>query len=253
MIPKIIGSKIDHFQQVDSTNNHAIDKIRQNDIEEGAVFWTDFQTLGKGQKGSFWESEHGKNLLLTVYIKPFFIKPDRQFILSQFVSVAIVEWLRKHNIQANIKWPNDILVGEYKIGGVLIENILKAHRMEHSVIGIGINVMQGQFSELLEHKILFRPISMHSITSLQYQIEPLVVSLCETLNHHYFMLKHPSHPLQDKYLGYLYQRGVWALYNIRNQSVEAKIEGVDESGKLILSTLYGEKINCDLKELVYLR
>lgn len=253
MIPKIIASKLHHFHQIDSSNNHAIDKIRQNDIQEGEVFWTDFQTSGKGQKGNVWESEASQNLLLSIYLKPYFIKPDRQFILSQFVSVGIVEWLSSLNIESSIKWPNDILVGDQKLGGILIENILKGNLIEHSVIGIGMNVFQTTFSKLLHEKPVFSPINMQSFVSSPLQIDVLVRELCDVLNHYYYTLMHNPTIIQDKYISYLFRKGIWSNYEYRNQLIEAKIEGIDTQGKLMLSSIYGEKISCDLKEIIFLR
>jgi len=71
----IIGSKIYFYKNLSSTNSLASELIPKDDLPEGSVIYTDFQTAGKGQPGNIWESEEGKNLLLSIILYPSFVSP----------------------------------------------------------------------------------------------------------------------------------------------------------------------------------
>lgn len=248
----IIGTKITHFHELDSSNNRANLKIRQNDMLEGEVIYTDFQTQGKGQKGQTWESAAGENLLCSVYIKPHWILADQQFIISQFVSIALVEYLQSLGLQAKIKWPNDILVDDYKIAGILIENTLKGTNVEHTVLGIGLNVNQTEFLFVNKHKPTFPPISLKDLLKQNFDLEVIINKLCANLNAWYIHLYSSPELIQQKYLSYLYRYQEWALYWYKNTSITAKIEGINAQGRLILTENTGKTQLCDLKEIQFL-
>ncbi|ULT28943.1 biotin--[acetyl-CoA-carboxylase] ligase [Sphingobacterium sp. E70] len=101
---------------------------------------------GKGQRGSTWVSEPGKNLTTSILLKPHFLSIAQQFALSATVAIAVVNWLKRKTEQdVTVKWPNDIYVGNKKIVGILIENKLKGNKIEASIVGIGININQVNF------------------------------------------------------------------------------------------------------------
>jgi len=89
---KIIGGHVIHLSAVDSTNLFAIDLLANGKPAEGTVIKTDDQTRGRGQSGSSWQSEAGKNAALSVILYPTFLHPREQFYLSQIVSLAIWLW-----------------------------------------------------------------------------------------------------------------------------------------------------------------
>lgn len=107
------------------------------------------QTLGRGQRGASWISKAGENLTFSVlYPKPA-IKIQDQFILSAGIALAILLALKELKINdLKLKWPNDIMAANLKIGGILIENILNNGSIGATIIGIGINVNQIYFPGL---------------------------------------------------------------------------------------------------------
>ncbi|MFO8146594.1 MAG: biotin--[acetyl-CoA-carboxylase] ligase [Bacteroidota bacterium] len=107
------------------------------------------QTSGRGQRGASWISNAGENLTFSVlYPKPS-IKIQDQFILSAGIGLAILLTLKELKINnLKLKWPNDIMAANLKIGGILIENILNNGSIGAAIIGIGINVNQLSFSGL---------------------------------------------------------------------------------------------------------
>ena len=109
------------------------------------VLVADYQTAGRGQGTNSWESERGQNLTCSLGFSPDGVKASRQYILSMAIAVALTETLAGLPHPVSIKWPNDIYVGDKKICGILIENMLKGEHIRHCIIGIGLNINQKRF------------------------------------------------------------------------------------------------------------
>lgn len=131
---------------VDSTNIYTSKLLSQSGIKPWTVVVADSQKSGKGQRGNSWESEFGKNLLCSIALFPEDLKVLEQFKISMAASLAVCDALADYGIEANVKWPNDILVGGRKVAGILIENQIINERISSSVVGIGLNVNQQSFS-----------------------------------------------------------------------------------------------------------
>ena len=132
-----------------STNSYLKELMRELNLDDFTVVVCEHQTKGRGQQGNIWMSERGKNLIFSVlkYIEK--VKTNNAFALNAVVSLAVYETLRTFKIpQVSVKWPNDIMSGNKKICGILIENTLKGNDLKKSIIGIGLNVNQEVFSEL---------------------------------------------------------------------------------------------------------
>lgn len=143
----IIGQNTIYLDKVDSTNDYLRELLSNfKPLAEGTAILAEEQFQGKGQRGSSWVSEPGKNLTTSILLKPYFLPIDQQFALSAAVATAVVMWLKnKTEQQVTVKWPNDIYVDNKKIAGILIENKLKGNKIEASIIGIGININQINF------------------------------------------------------------------------------------------------------------
>jgi BirA family biotin operon repressor/biotin-[acetyl-CoA-carboxylase] ligase len=137
--------KINHFDEVISTNDTAAGKI----YGHGAVIRAEYQSGGRGQRGNRWASERGRNLIFSVVLQPQGVVVERQFYISKIVSVALVRALTDFGIGATVKWPNDIYIGNRKTAGILIENDLMGSGIARSVVGIGLNVNQMEFDPAL--------------------------------------------------------------------------------------------------------
>lgn len=144
------------LESVDSTNEEC--RRRIYDIDNLSVVAALEQTSGKGQRNNRWISAPGENLTFSVALKfpesgtargleP--MKAYDQFVLSEIAALSVVDLLAEHGIQARIKYPNDIYVGEKKICGILIENSLRGESIQYSIIGIGLNVNQRNFDVTL--------------------------------------------------------------------------------------------------------
>lgn len=125
-----------HFETIDSTNNYA--KIHINELNHYDVIQADFQTSGRGRRDHQWVAEAKSHLMSTLVLKETIdIALVQQ--LTQVCAVSIVQLCQSLNIEAKIKWPNDIYVGDQKLVGILIETIYEKE-LKGIVIGAGMNI-----------------------------------------------------------------------------------------------------------------
>lgn len=133
---KFIGREIKHFQEIDSTNNFA--KTLDGYAPNGTIIVAEKQTVGKGRLGRIWSSLKG-GLYFTLFLTPK-INPMKASKLTQVAAAALVKAFRDMNINAEIKWPNDIYLNGKKLTGILTEMKCEIDCINYIIIGIGINV-----------------------------------------------------------------------------------------------------------------
>lgn len=139
--------KVINFDVITSTNQYI--KEQYKNLEPFTIINANKQTNGRGRVDRKWESIEGKNLTFSIYLKPK-ILPEKLPLLSLVIGASIYNVLSKF-INCSIKWPNDIIVNDKKIAGILVESIY-SNKLEALVAGIGININQGQFSNDLKNK-----------------------------------------------------------------------------------------------------
>lgn len=133
--------------ETDSTSKELVRKLGDG-VQSSkfiSVLSADYQTAGRGQLGSRWEAERGKNLLFSLMAWPVGVPVGRQFRLSQAMAVAVRDALASYADGFTIKWPNDIYFGGGKVCGTIIETTWKGGMVERFVMGVGINVNQRVF------------------------------------------------------------------------------------------------------------
>ncbi|MBW2630539.1 MAG: biotin--[acetyl-CoA-carboxylase] ligase [Deltaproteobacteria bacterium] len=134
----LIGNRIHFFDELDSTNNHAV-SLAGDGAGEGEVVIADCQTAGRGRlRDRVWHSPPGRNLYTSIILRPD-IQPASAQGLTLVAGVAVTELLSGYCPVA-LKWPNDILAGDRKISGILTEMRIKGQNLDSVVVGIGINV-----------------------------------------------------------------------------------------------------------------
>jgi len=135
---KIIGKKILFFEEVDSTNNKA--KQIALGENEGTVVISEMQTSGRGRRGREWYSPKG-GVYVSFVLKPN-VSPEKASQLTLVSSLALVKTLNSmdNNLNAKIKWPNDILISGKKISGILTELSADVEKINYIVVGVGINL-----------------------------------------------------------------------------------------------------------------
>lgn len=241
-------SLIHHLKGIDSTNNYLKDLLLKETVDEGTVVWSDFQSAGKGQRGNSWESEDGKNLLFSIVLYPDFVEADRQFILSQIISLAVADCLSVYAEGISIKWPNDIYWNEKKICGILLENAIIENRITQSVAGIGLNINQEEFISNAPN-----PVSLKQITKKTYDLESILEEVVDKINKYYQVIKSGNAAIiTDRYKKSLFRKDGYHLYADDNSSFLAHIEDIEPSGLLVLRTENGEKKHYAFKEVKYI-
>ena len=248
-----VGQSIIHLESVDSTNSYAAELLRKNKPTEGTVISTFNQTKGRGQRGNTWDSEPNKNVSLSIVLYPAFLHPEKQFLLSKIVSLALYDLMTAtvgisdEKNPVKIKWPNDIYCGDKKIAGILIENTLSENAIKSSIIGIGINVNQTTFHNQLNAT------SLTLIKDQEFALPIIIEKLCEHIEARYLQLKANKKELIDSdYLRHLYQVNEWGKYFSSGEIFEGKILGVLDSGKLKMETREGQVKGFSLKEIQFL-
>ena len=225
------NKKIIYLDEVDSTNNYANKLILSDAAEDGTVVLAQYQTGGKGQQKNSWESESGKNLLMSLIWFTRFLPANQQFLISKVVSLAITDVLRNEVENCTIKWPNDIYIGNRKLAGILIENTVKGSVLFSSVAGIGINVNQMEFFSEAPN-----PVSLKQVTGTNYDIPELLEKLLNNLDFWYGELRNNEiKKIDESYFSKLYRKNEWSLFSEHGkQPFEARITGIGKFGELQL-------------------
>jgi len=145
-IEKKLGSTVLRFDRVSSTNDVAKD-FASSGAREGLCVIAKEQTAGRGRQGRTWSSPAGDGLYMSVVLRPA-IKPSEAGMITVASAIAVAETLRlDYETDAEIKWPNDVLLRGRKICGILIESAVQDDRLDYIVLGIGVNTSQSSFPE----------------------------------------------------------------------------------------------------------
>lgn len=163
-----IGQKIVHLESVDSTNNYTANVFKEGSIEHGTVILADIQTNGRGQRGNTWQSGAFENITMSIAIDPNLCKINNLISLNHITSIALFKIISSYCENVKIKWPNDILVNQNKIAGILIESQFSGNKM-HSVIGIGLNVNQTDFENSKSTSLFIETQKTMNIKSLVFE------------------------------------------------------------------------------------
>ncbi len=237
-----------HLESVDSTNNYIANCIKEGALPDNTVILADYQTKGKGQRNTNWNSKIGENLLFSMYkIWTNFEISDIKF-LNQSVSYAIIGLLKLYNIESEIKWPNDIYVGDKKIAGVLIENQFRGNFITTSIIGIGLNVNEINDAEINDRTSLIDLLGKKTeiIEIAEKLISQLKILFENILNRNFT-------EIENNYLTSLYKYKIEAKYCDSEGEFFGIIEGTDTFGKLIIKKSADQKLHYyDIKEVKFL-
>ncbi len=244
----IIGSEIIFLNNVVSTNITAADYIRSGVTREGMVIRAGFQSAGKGQQGNRWESEDGKNLLFSIILFPSILEATEQFLLCEFISLGICDYLKTIISGCKIKWPNDIYARDDKIAGILIENSISGNAITSSVAGIGLNINQEFFPEWIPN-----PVSLKMITGIEYDIDLCLQGLLKCLDTRYKkLITGEWDQIRDDYVALLYRFGEWHDYRTAEGIISGRIVAVSESGCLRIENRAGKAREFAFKEIGFI-
>lgn len=241
-----MGKNLVFVPECHSTNDLALQLCQQRTTSEGTVITTANQTAGRGQRGNTWHVEPGKNLTFSCILKPTFLTVKDQFYLNVIAALALHDYLiEKTNATIRIKWPNDIMVNNKKMAGILIENQIQGNTFSSAVVGIGLNMNQEAFS-------INTATSLHQVSNQIYDLNVELEQLLHKLEARYLQLKSgKQNTLLADYLNVMYWRHELHTFVANDQSFEGTIVGLDDLGRLRINTPQGDRV-FGMKEIQYL-
>lgn len=269
------------YDSIDSTNLQA---VRESDTAPDKYVWAaGFQTAGRGQRGNKWIGEKGMNLAFTIFFRPLNLHPSKQFLISEISALGVCAYLSGKGVEAEIKWPNDIYVGDKKICGMLIEHSISSDKISYSISGIGINLNQRVFGSDAPN-----PTSLSLVKYPDNMSESRFFDIEDNLNEvlccifdFYDMLNTPGGivKIEKEYLSKMYRRKGFHFYEELSPDcainpvntgfisekkgeactdgagksiIEAKIAGIDENYCLLLEQRNGVRKSYTFKEVKFL-
>lgn len=251
MATLFIGQNKVFLPETYSTNSYAIELLKNVNVIDGTVVYTHNQTQGRGQRGNSWIAVPERNATFSLIVKPGFLNSKNAFYLSKITALALhdvlTEILNDSQFDIKIKWPNDILVNKKKIAGVLIENSVLNDAIQWSVIGIGLNVNQNDFGEVKAAT------SLNLLNSKEHSVENTMQAVFVKFEKWYLRLKKGEFKqIDDAYHNLLFTLNTESEFEQNRNRFKATVQGVNESGLLILKLANGSLKTFDIKELSFI-
>lgn len=231
---------------IDSTNSFVRKFYEGNTDFEPVCVRAITQTAGRGQRGSNWLSKAGENLTFSILYPQKKLNVSRHFLLSATISLAVLKVLKQMEIpDIKVKWPNDILSAKQKVGGILIENIVKTEGIVASVIGIGLNVNQKDFNDLPNAG------SLKSITDQNFDLDELLELFTGRIEKDLSELPdRSSTDILEEYARHMFRLNVVSTFSSKEgENFNGIIRGVTTEGKLNLEIEDAVFKTYDLKEI----
>lgn len=228
-----------HIQldEVDSTNNYAMRLIDDDKAQNGQIVSARLQLKGRGQRSKEWIAAKDKSIAMSILVEPN-LPLSKMIAFNKAVAVAILQAIHSFypSLQCAIKWPNDIICGDKKAGGVLIENVIRGQQWAYSVIGIGINIFQeGPFIDLPHAgSLLHEGSKPNDIHELMIELYAAILKQITTFN---------EEEITHFYHTFLYKKAQLQQFKSEELIWEARIDGVDENGNLILTKTDGSMLH----------
>ena len=261
-----VGDRLLYLSTVESTNTLAM-QLAYERPEEGLVILTDSQTAGKGRRGRRWVDVPGCNVLMSILFRPLF--PPH--ILVMITSLAVVDAIADIcQVAAAIKWPNDVLIEDRKVAGILIETSHDSSGQMVAVAGIGVNV-NGSVEELAKHSSIQVPLTaiattLESVCGHKVSREVFIARLLQYIEKSYFALQQEITELSDvgtvnkepftrlireRWRSQLATLGRTIEVQQGNSVISGIAEDVDESGELLLRRHSGELVRITWGDVEY--
>ena len=205
----------------------------------------DDQTAGRGQQGNSWETERGKNLTFSLLCHPDFLPASRQFLLSQCMALAVRDALAREVDGVEVKWPNDIYMGDKKISGTLIECDLLGKSIANCIIGVGININQTLFRSDAPN-----PTSLRLLTGRDHDREAVLAAIMQGFQTYYaWLAEGREEEVRQLYMQHLYRRTGMHRYSDVRGEFTAEIAEVEPTGHIRLRFANGQTVRYEFKEV----
>jgi BirA family biotin operon repressor/biotin-[acetyl-CoA-carboxylase] ligase len=227
-----IGKNLIFFKSIPSTNDYAKELLAKSEPKNGSVILAEEQSAGRGQGGNIWQTDAGKNITCSIILDTQLLEIRQQFLLNMAIAVAVhktVGYFLENN-DIKIKWPNDILVENKKIAGILIENTIQGTNMQKSIIGVGLNINQNNFDENLQATSL-------SIEKNNTEIDIILVlkKLLLSIEEMYAQIQQERY-IKEIYMHHLFWLNEWHDFEYNGNKIIGKIIDINNFGQLILES-----------------
>ncbi|MCM1290861.1 MAG: biotin--[acetyl-CoA-carboxylase] ligase [Prevotella sp.] len=238
-----------HLQETDSTNTYTFRNA--SELEHFTFVTAERQTAGRGQRGNSWESESGKNVTFSVLLKSENYPAREQFFISEAFSLAVCDALREFGVDAKIKWPNDIYVGDRKICGILIEHAVMGMNIMQTVAGAGINVNQRIFLSDAPNPVSLRQL-IGKDTDLERFTECVIECVCKRIDALFMSSDHSMY--HEEYMLHLWRSDGYYLYRdgAEGKVFDARIVKIAPLGHITLEDKAGVEHTYAFKEVEFI-
>lgn len=238
-----IGQSVLNFSQIGSTNDYASFLLSEGKAEDGMIITAVEQSTGRGQRGRVWYSVPGESLTFSLILTDCAIPVERAFLLQVLTAIGIRRWVSGILSEEPVflKWPNDIIVKDKKLAGILTETQIQGGEVSSVVIGIGINLNQTGFPHDTGN-----PISLYMLCGVNTSPEEELKVICSCLRQVFgeWQSGQEANILRE-YSRFFYGKGELRYFTIGGRKVEAIPQGISETGSLVLRGKDGSIMQLD--------
>ena len=239
---------IHHFASLGSTNDQLKTML---DAPEFTCVTADEQTAGRGRRDRTWHSVAGEGLYLSVLLQPE-IAAEKIPLLSLMTAIAVAETIiQLAALSVDIKWPNDVLVNNHKVGGILIESTSTHHEPPRVIIGIGVNLNQQTFPA----ELAATATSLKIVTGKNFAVTIFRDRLLDRIAFWYEELRaQREHKILSRWQElstYAFSKQVIIIFD--HEEISGETAGLNKSGALRLKTATGKIITILAGEIKHLR
>jgi BirA family biotin operon repressor/biotin-[acetyl-CoA-carboxylase] ligase len=234
-----VGADIIRLDSVDSTNNYAARLVELTRPSEGTAIVAQYQQAGRGQRGHTWQSDFGKNLMVSFILYPKILSGPSLFDVNRTIALSLHDTCAELCPfgQFTIKWPNDLYAGNLKVGGILLESSSRGSVLDYVIAGIGLNIDQQDFNGLQATSLL-------NLCGEPGRKEEALYILRSSLHRRYGELteKNGAENIRRAFEHNLKGRSAFDAYSYQGKRIQAKVKKTAEDGGLYLQTECGETL-----------
>ncbi|WP_165799040.1 biotin--[acetyl-CoA-carboxylase] ligase [Sphingobacterium corticibacter] len=188
------------------------------------------QSKGRGQRDNSFHSAKGESLTFSFILFPKQLVVDDVFAIQTLISLSLHEWFSQYTDHCRIKWPNDMMLGDKKACGVLIENTIKGQEIRYSIVGIGVNIGQREFPKDIAQKATSLFLEVPGLT--ERPMEAHCADIISIIQQKYANYWSEPEQMLSAYNELLYRKGQLTLFEANGEVFEGSISHVDKRGML---------------------
>src|SRR5713101_1484234 len=223
----VASLKIVHYRRLQSTNTTAY-RLAQQLAPEWTVVVADVQTRGRGRGRKTWESPKG-GLWFSILLRPTI--PTLRLPLLQFLAAIATRQALENETGASVKvkWPNDLVLGNAKLGGILVESKTLADRISFAILGIGLNINQSKA------QLPSEAVSLRLVSGKQHDLRLLLRAILDQMRSSYDDLDNPSKIMEEWWRNCVH-RPLRVQVTVSEDTVTGVSRAIDEDGSLVIET-----------------